>query len=41
MAIRLPQDRLPELQSALQELSRGRIQADVVESSESTIVPLA
>jgi uncharacterized YigZ family protein len=41
MKIRLPQDRLPELQSALQELSRGRIQANVVESSESTIVPLA
>jgi uncharacterized YigZ family protein len=40
MAMRLPQDRLPDLQSALQELSRGRIQAEVTKSSESTIVPL-
>jgi hypothetical protein len=28
------------LQSALQELSRGRIRAKVTKSSESTIVPL-
>ncbi|MGD8969578.1 MAG: YigZ family protein [Anaerolineae bacterium] len=40
MTMRLPQDRLPDLQSALQELSRGRIQAKVTKSSESTIVPL-
>ena len=40
MTIRLPQDRLSDLQSALQELSRGRIQAEVIKSSESTIMPL-
>jgi uncharacterized YigZ family protein len=40
MTIRLPQERLPYWQSALQELSRGRIQAEVIESSDSTIVPL-
>jgi uncharacterized YigZ family protein len=40
MTVRLPQDRLPDLQGALQELSRGRIKAEVVESRESTIMPL-
>jgi uncharacterized YigZ family protein len=40
MTVRLPQDRLPELGSAVQELSRGQIQADVIESSASTIVAL-
>jgi uncharacterized YigZ family protein len=40
MTIRLPQDQLPDFQSALQELSRGKIQAQVIESSQSTIVPL-
>ncbi|MGD8997862.1 MAG: YigZ family protein [Anaerolineae bacterium] len=40
MTIRLPQDRLPDLQGALQELSRGRIEAEVIESSESTAMPL-
>lgn len=41
MTARLPQDRLPALQSDLQELSRGEVRAHVIESSDSTIVPLA
>jgi uncharacterized YigZ family protein len=40
MMIQLPQHQLPDFQSALQELSRGQIQAEVIESTESTIVPL-
>ena len=36
----LPQNALPNLQHALQEVSRGQISADVVESSDSTIVPI-
>lgn len=37
---RLPQEALPELQNALQELSRGRIAAQVIASSDSTIMPV-
>ncbi|MGD2104685.1 MAG: YigZ family protein [Anaerolineae bacterium] len=40
MEARLPQDRLPEVQNALQQISRGDVAARVTESSESTIVPL-
>jgi uncharacterized YigZ family protein len=40
LTIRLPQDQLADVQGALQELSRGRIEADVIESNESTSVPL-
>jgi uncharacterized YigZ family protein len=40
MTARLPQDQLPDLQRALQELSRGQIQARVIETCESSIVPL-
>jgi uncharacterized YigZ family protein len=40
MAIQLPQYQLPDLQSALQELSRGRVRAELIESSDSTTVPL-
>jgi uncharacterized YigZ family protein len=40
LTVRLPQDRLPDLQGTLQELSRGRIQAKVIKSSESTILPV-
>ncbi len=35
---RLPQDRLTVLQSGLQELSRGQLEAEISESSEATIV---
>jgi len=38
--IRLPQDRLPSMQSALGELSRGHIRANQLGSSESTILRL-
>ncbi len=37
---RLPQDRLDGLQIGLQELSRGQLEAQIIDSSESTIVPL-
>lgn len=37
---RVPQDEFPDLQGAIQEMSRGQIEARVVESSESTILPL-
>jgi uncharacterized YigZ family protein len=40
LVIRLPQDRLPSMQSALGELSRGRIRASQLGSSESTILPI-
>jgi uncharacterized YigZ family protein len=40
MTARLPQDALPRLQSALQEISRGTIEARVIGSSDSTIVPV-
>jgi len=38
---RLPQPALPGFRDALQEISRGQAEADIVESSESTIVPIA
>jgi uncharacterized YigZ family protein len=41
MTVRLPQDRLADLQDALQEVSRGTLQGEVVDSSDSTIVPLS
>jgi len=41
MKARLLQDRLPALQHALQEVSRGGIEARIVGSSDSTIIPLA
>jgi len=37
---RLPQDRLTRFQDKLRELSRGQVAAEIVESSESTIMPL-
>ena len=40
LSARLPQARLAEFQEALSELSRGRIEAQVVASSESTIMLL-
>lgn len=40
MTARLPQDRLSELQCGLQEASRGSIDAQVIESSDSTIIPI-
>jgi uncharacterized YigZ family protein len=40
LSVRLPQGRLAEFQEALRELSRGQIEAQVIESSESTIMPL-
>jgi uncharacterized YigZ family protein len=40
LSVRLPQARLAEFQDALRELSRGRIEAQVVASNESTIMPL-
>lgn len=36
----LPQDKVPGLQNALQEISRGKAEARIVDSSDSTIVPL-
>lgn len=41
ISARFPQARFPDFQSALQQLSRGQVQAQVTESNESTIVPLA
>lgn len=40
MTARLPQDRYVKLQGALQEISRGSIEARVVASSDSTVIPL-
>jgi uncharacterized YigZ family protein len=40
LSARLPQARLAEFQEALSELSRGRVEAQVVASSESTIMLL-
>lgn len=40
MTARLPQDRYVKLQAALQEISRGSIEARVVASSDSTVIPL-
>ncbi len=40
LTARLPQDLLPKLQAALQEISRGTIEACVIGSSNSTIIPL-
>jgi len=40
LVVRLPQDRLADMQRALGELSRGQIHANQLGSSESTIVPL-
>jgi uncharacterized YigZ family protein len=40
LSARLPQARLAKFQSDLRELSRGQIEAQVIESSESTIMPL-
>lgn len=40
LSVRLPKAQLAEFQEALRELSRGGIEAQVVESSESTIMPL-
>lgn len=37
---RLPRDRLPAFQSSLQEISRGQVAANLIESCDSTIVPL-
>ena len=36
----LPQDRLARFQGALQELSAGRIQAQIIESNNGSIMPL-
>jgi len=41
ISARFPQARFPRFQSALQELSRGQVEAEITESNESTIVPLA
>ena len=41
LSVQLPQHRLTEFQSQLQELSRGQVEADIIASSESTIMPLA
>lgn len=37
---RLPQERFPAFQEALQELSRGKIEPQVIASSEATIMPI-
>jgi putative IMPACT (imprinted ancient) family translation regulator len=41
MTARVPQDALPGLQNALQECSRGTIEARVIDSSDSTVLPIA
>jgi putative IMPACT (imprinted ancient) family translation regulator len=38
---RLPQRTLPAFRDVLQEMSGGRAQADILASSDSTIVPLS
>ncbi|MEA3339169.1 MAG: YigZ family protein [Chloroflexota bacterium] len=38
---RLPQEHLAGFQDGLQELSRGKIKATVIETNEATIVPIA
>lgn len=40
LSVQLPQDRLSRFQSGLRELSRGQIEAQVIASSQSTIMPL-
>jgi len=40
MTARVPQGRLAALQSALQEVSRGTLEAQIIGSSDSTIVPV-
>jgi uncharacterized YigZ family protein len=40
LSVRLPQDRLTRFRSGLRELSRGQIEARVIASSQSTIMPL-
>ena len=40
MTARVPQEALPTLQDALQEVSRGTIKARVIGSSDSTILPV-
>ncbi len=40
VSARLPQERLTALQNGLQELSRGQLKAQIIDSSESTIVPV-
>jgi len=37
---RLAVEKLPALQSALQELSNGKLQAEIIESNKATIMPL-
>jgi putative IMPACT (imprinted ancient) family translation regulator len=37
---RLPQERFAAFQASLREISRGTIEAQVMESSETTIMPL-
>jgi uncharacterized YigZ family protein len=39
LTARFPQDRFPDFQSALQELSAGQVQAEIIESGEA-IVPI-
>lgn len=41
ISARFPQPRFSRFQSALQQLSRGQVEAQVTGSNESTIVPLA
>mgnify|MGYP001171162086 CR=1 FL=1 len=40
VAARVPQNMLSQLQNSLQEISRGATEAEVIASSESTIMPL-
>lgn len=40
LSVRLPQDRLTGFRTGLRELSRGQIEAEVIASSQSTIMPL-
>lgn len=40
LSVRLPQHRLAEFQETLRELSRGQIEGQIIESSQSTIMPL-
>lgn len=40
LSVRLPQDKLAEFQETLRELSRGQIEGQIIESSQSTIIPL-
>ena len=41
MMVRLSQNQFPDFKNALREISAGKIEAEVIESNEATIMPIA